>query len=489
IPGVDAVFKQIEPDKFNDTSRLAGSVKRIKDLPFALSESLAVMGHSVHPDFIRFVSDYQIVRGINKFLYKLSNYNPQKARYFHPPELGCTNPLIKNYGKKLFKRVSQICCIASGGSSGPKVCLYIPCNNYCMGEGNEIAKIIEDLARKLAYNQIEFDYVWEGSFNSYYIRDKKIVLGDEIYHCLIIPEKSKPSDSEMLLIKHLAEQGTAIISPEIFRLPGPNIRYSSCLDEIIDLLQEQIKAYSLSIKPKNLSISVLTRIYDSYQFYMLLNESAKSFNCKVKLRYQGNVYLMEQNSECLLPMGGNNIPLNFKPSETKILVLDTGSSKKIESARLKHRIKPKNWKLKLPSGEIVSIKEPFPLWNNLGYEGYSGFMDYYAEFICDKHINPAILELGTVYYCATCFIDNKKAGDAIFTPYRIILKNLSRGKHSLKIRVFNTPANEICGDKTRFRRLQQKGVFNGTYAPIYLSIDRKKIASGLLGKVRIYSIF
>ncbi len=486
MPGVDAVFRQIEPDRFNDASRLAGSVRHTKNIPLALSESLAVMGHSVHPDFIRFVSDYQIVRGINKFFYKLSNYNPERSWFFHPPELSKSNPLIKKYGKKVFERISQICWLASNGISGPKVCVFIPCTNYYTGEGDEIALIIEALAKKLVYSQIEFDYVWMGNLGASSVDNGKIIVSpDAYYDCLIIPEKSKLSDYELGLIRNLARAGANIISPETHMFSGENVIYSSCLEEIVGLLKEKIKVSSVSIEPENLPINILTRIYEDWQFYIFLNESGEQFDCRVSFQNEGCLYLLEQNSGYLLLSGRNNICLDFEPSETKIIVLNSTSSGKSKAIANGEQIKPENWILKLPSGRQIPLKEPLPSWNDLGYQGYSGVMTYRAEFICRKDAKIAILELGKVCYAATVFVDNKKAGDVIFTPFKIVLKDLKKGKHQLKIQVMNTPASSICGDRKKLRMLEEKGVFNGTYAPIYLSIDRQKLTSGLLGPVRI----
>jgi len=490
MPGVDAVFRQIEPDRFNDASRLAGSVRHTKNIPLAMSESLAVMGHSVYPDFIRFVSDYQIVRGINKFFYKLSNYNPEKSWYFHPPELSEANPLIRNYGKKVFQRISQICQIASNGISGPKVCVYIPHHNYYIGEGHEIALVIESIAKKLIYNQIEFDYIWEENLVLSSVYNGEVIINSDVcYKCLIIPEKSILSDYEIDLLRNLAEKGANIILPEVFVLHGNNVIYSSSPDEIISLIREKIKAYLISIKPGDVPISILTRVYGNYQFFMLLNESSKHIACSVAFKNKGDIYFFEQNSGCLLPVGRNNISFDFEPSETKVVILSLTLSEKIKTKAIKNEIKPDNWKLILPSGTTLFLREPFPSWNNLGYQGYSGFMTYYAEFVCKRNIKKAILTLGRLCYAATVFIDNKKVDDIIFTPFMTMVNNLAEGRHLLKIKVINTPANNICGDEKKLKMLEKKGFLNGTYAPIYLSIDRQKLESGLFGPVRIYPIF
>ena len=116
-------------------------------------------------------------------------------------------------------------------------------------------------------------------------------------------------------------------------------------------------------------------------------------------------------------------------------------------------------------------------------------MTYYAEFVCKRNIKKAILTLGRLCYAATVFIDNKKVDDIIFTPFMTMVNNLVAGRHLLKIKVINTPANNICGDEKKLKMLEKKGFLNGTYAPIYLSIDRQKLESGLFGPVRIYPIF
>ena len=86
-------------------------------------------------------------------------------------------------------------------------------------------------------------------------------------------------------------------------------------------------------------------------------------------------------------------------------------------------------------------------------------------------------------YAATVWLDQREVGHAVFTPFRLPITGLAKGWHTLRVEVLNTLANSICGTEERERQLERKGAFIGTYAPIYLPLDRQKILSGLLGPV------
>ena len=486
MPGVDVIFRQVEPGKFNDAPRLAGSRRILQKQPFAVSESLAVMGTSMHTDLIRYISEYQVVRGINKFFYKLSNYNPVKDRYFHPPEMSAANPVVKNYGRPLFERTSQICSLASEGEFARRICVYIPPENYYMGN-KAVGQDIEALAKNLVFNQYEFDYAWDKDFEKMDVEKGRFVgIPDIAYDCILVPPNACFSEEIRQRFLYFAEKGG-----RIFFCPPADSSASKIgtLVKGIDDINKFCGAFrNIRIEPAGAPISVMTRRFGKTYLYFLLNETEKSHSVTLIPQKQGRFGCLDILTGEIFSIGARtNIPLTFLAMESKIIVADPERKIQMLPAIKEsgQEIPLQRWTLVLPDGRKKKLCQPLPSWNDIGYGGYTGFMRYRTNFSWKVAASYGILSLGRVCYAATVYLDGIKICDSIFTPHRIILKGLKKGAHTLEIDVLNTPANEIIGDEHRFQRLEKKGFFNGTYAPIYVPIDRERLTSGLLGPVKL----
>ena len=85
VPGVDAIWRQLWPGGNNHHfPKYASTVSHQAGMPWAFSESLAVYGNGLTPGQMKWISDYQYVRGIN--LYVIGGYPLSKKDWF---QAGC----------------------------------------------------------------------------------------------------------------------------------------------------------------------------------------------------------------------------------------------------------------------------------------------------------------------------------------------------------------------------------------------------------------
>ena len=86
------------------------------------------------------------------------------------------------------------------------------------------------------------------------------------------------------------------------------------------------------------------------------------------------------------------------------------------------------------------------------------------------------------HYHAIVHVDGKEAGRVAYRPYELVLSGLGRGKHKLEIEVYNTGANEVAGTiEAEKKRYSKRFAHMAAY-------DRKRLRSGLLGRVMIYPV-
>lgn len=496
-PGTDTIWGQITLGKFIDYPRLAGSRASVLGKPWALSESFAVMGHGLYLDEMRYIAEHQIIRGVNKFTPSIANYNPEKSFYFHPPELSpAKNPIIKKYGALLNQRMEKLCSLMSSGEPLERVCLYVPLDNYYRNEP-EITEKIDYLARKMTYSQKEYDYVWDNDLFSMKVRKGKLTSkGGQRYSGIIIPPGSHINTRVTDKLRVLKDSGCNLLvcSPAQKSLT----KFARVIKDTDGMIKQFVRMERpMAVLSQDVPVSSLTRKLDQNRYLTLfLNESADHQSLEITSPNGWNLYEEDLNSQEIFKLRAEfdsaKVQLRFFPGESKLIIQDKTSRMhdapyRPEAEQLK-AVSLDSWKIKLPGKNITRITNPLPSWNELGYGTYSGVIRYLTEFNWNNDFACAILDLGSVHYAATVFLDGKKTGDCVFTPFTLGLTGLTPGKHLLEVEVLNTLANSVCGTKQRYCQLEKEGVFYGTYAPIYIPLDRKKLVSGLLGPANLFPV-
>ena len=118
-------------------------------------------------------------------------------------------------------------------------------------------------------------------------------------------------------------------------------------------------------------------------------------------------------------------------------------------------------------------------WRNVVGEYFSGDAEYKTTFTFEQKVpNYAILDLGRVNYSCEVFLNGKKIGVKIFSPFVYRLSNLQK-KNEITIRVSNTMANAYANAKYEWIP---------NYEPDYmkkmeLEFEKESLPSGLFGPV------
>ncbi|MFM1550115.1 MAG: glycosyl hydrolase [Lentisphaeria bacterium] len=513
MPGVDIIWGLIAPGSFCDSTRLAGSRAAVHGKPQAMSESFSCFGHGVHLDQMRYVMENEIIRGVSKFFNKLTNYNREKSFYYHPPDLSDFNPIIKHYGHLLNDRIMRLSRVMFGGRAGETVGLFIPLQNYFRWD-ESMAEQLAALSEKLAYNQIEFDFLWDADIMNLQTREGKIVgpHGRE-YRSVLIPANAQMDDKlaekleglqqgangqivwpfgpgesvsmetqKNLSLANQATAGQTAVLPE---------KLADALEPYFNQCREEHPYFELL--PPGIPIASRGRIAENGSYAcLLLNEALHTVEVSLKSRVSGSLIEVDINTGEAFDLGNlekdTEVDLTFVSSESKLLVVGTFNDSTFPAPKSFDRaasLPLDNWRLKLPDEKEIELGSELPSWNELGWPAYTGFMRYRTEFTWQSDTAGALLDLGTVHYAATVWLDDERIGDCIFTPFHLRLDDLKQGDHVLELDVLNTQANAVFGSEERIDELTRKKAFKGTYAPIYKDLDLPKLRSGLFGPVKL----
>ena len=478
MPGIDTISGAIKSGCFRDDSRFVSSIAAVSGKCRSMSETFAVYGQGVTIDNMRYVCEHQITRGINKFFVKLSNYNRKKSFYFHAPELSDYNPMIRHYGHLICERVNNLAGLLNGGLRGEAVALYIPLQNYYHDDRSFI-EVMNAIAEKLTYNQIDFDYVYDKNILDMTADAAGVNIADKVkYSQIIIPPGSMLTGEIGVKFKELNQGGGIVVTAD-----------DRGLCEVINASRDREKLFSIISDDTPVAIRRRSAV-NGAGICFLLNESTSTESLTIKLKADIRIYEVDLNGsevKCIAEyIAGSLMELSLQSLESKLLFFKSVSDVKTSEKTAKIELQDiTDWSLKLPDGKSIQISSEFPDWQNLGFAGYTGTMSYSAEFEVGYDCDECLLSLGKLCYAATVALDGDKVSDVVFFPFDVNLGKIAKGRHTVEITVLNTLANSIFGDAEKYEALKADGAFKGTYMPIFEPLDRQKLPSGLFGPVKL----
>ena len=270
IPGVDVIWQQIRYPYKNRVPvregchffpRIASSAARQSGKGFALTETFAVYGDAKTPDEMRYVVNFEAIRGINIFNFNSSEYaltetngklgsggfREEKPGFYHLKN-------INDYTKRL-------CYLMRIGKPVIDNALYVPYADYWATE--QIAKNSADkynqTGKMIEEKQIPFDLIDDYGIMQAEITDDGLKLGDAVYRHIIVPD-----------CKYIPKDVTQKIKP------------------FIGLGEPLIKTQSKALR-------VMKRVFDGGELYFIFNEGLENVNEVLPINGK-NLYKLEISS-------------------------------------------------------------------------------------------------------------------------------------------------------------------------------------------------
>lgn len=338
VPGVDAIWLQIWPDKVADYPKLASSAAHMYGKPRSLSESFAA--YTIKPSVpqAKWVIDYQLVRGINLFEYMFWPINETKV----PNGYLGDNDFIP-----VAKYSNRASYLLSNGIPAAQVALYHPTGNLWMGDEAANTNTL-DIAQSLSEHQIDYDFVDDQGLESVFTLEKKGFknLSGQIYTTVIIPTINYISKKVLNRLDAFTKHGGQVIfmgnhpklSIEKTFLNAENTSefnwgYIEPTGKVTNAMLSKITSKDVRFETSIPSIKYLHRTWKDAEMYFFFNESDQEQTTKARFKGNGDVTLWDAASGEISPIkviskdvGAVSIDLHLNTHETKFIVI--GSSKK-----------------------------------------------------------------------------------------------------------------------------------------------------------------
>ncbi len=223
IPGMDWLSRDM--DKLLTVHQLA-SAARQNGQKQVLSETFALCGHNIGHDELKWIYEYQMVRGVNLLCQHLQGYSNRgiRKRDF-PPAMYIQQPWWKYY--KMFNdSLSRIGMMLSEGDDGTDVLVIhtiasawaeYNMNGMLLAENEDMEwnKALENCINTLESKHINFHLGDETIMERHgRVEDGKLVIGCKKYSKVIVPPHVVLFDNTVKLLEQFKLQGGTILSAE-----------------------------------------------------------------------------------------------------------------------------------------------------------------------------------------------------------------------------------------------------------------------------------
>ena len=485
-PGVDVIWRQLFPptDGRDATTlpfpRYAASAMHQNGGRFALSESFAIFGDGCTPDQMKWVVDYQLVRGINRFVF--GYYAVSNARQWmllFEPHSGPVTPCWY-FEPHWFRYIERTAAFMANGRPGAETAVLFDTRGLWAGGADREAAAASHYAVASALDRMnrDYDFVGDGSLASAEVTgDGAIKVGAMKYRALVLPSSKWMSDAARAKV-------------EAFRKAGGIVADGSDLSRLPETLR--IRGIGAS------QLRVMKRVDGERNIYLVVNESKDAQSVRIEFKESGPI--SRYDAEC-----GKLVAVASKGGTVEWGFAGCGSAMFVTGAE-PERPEPKKYDetlAALTGGWTVSRvfsheagKEDFVVravddapapvrlgdWRAQLGETFCGKAVYRIEFDSDA-AREVQVDLGRVCWCAGVRLNGEDLGNRFFGPFRWNA-TLAKGRNVLEVTVANL-LSTLLGDRVVRARIAADYPPCSGYESRQAPGDLQNRESGLFGPVRI----
>ncbi len=459
IPGIDVIWRQIFPGNKNHPAekpvalnnffpKYASSAAAQMGERYSMSESLGVYGSGIDYEQMRYVLNYQVVRGINLFNifavpYYRRGFLMMGELPFFTEKHACYSDLA--VFNEYAERMSYL---ASLGERKADIALYMPVCDLLSGKDTDtVAEAFEAIAKQMENERLLFDIADDDVFDladSTLIDSGKIVMGKTSYTTIVVPKCTfMPQKTKDVLCRFMAGGGKVFVVSDT-ALNG--LEDAVRVDNIKSCLNSP-----LSVSGETEMLRLCVREADNGTLYILFNEAEGSITFDVSMN--DSFYVLDAENGRIFEPNSSNFTL---PSG-KILFLwqgDVDNAEKEDTFDREITLQDFTFRrterfvigaMEYEKHELREAEIPATLgdWSKYIGKEFSGSGIYKTRFSLPEKASKIRLDLGKVFCSCEVFINGKSVGVKAMTPYTIeIPGDFLKEDNLLEIRVSNTGANE-----------------------------------------------
>ncbi len=337
MPGVDAIWNQIWPDRVADFPKLASSAAHLFGRPRAFSESFAAYRIRPTVEQAKWVIDHQFVRGINLFEFMFHSSSASGSSEFRGWMGSEQFPGVVEYAN----RASYLLSL---GRPTAQIALYFPTTSMWLGDEEADASVLQ-IAQQLLERQRDFDFVDEQALSSVLTLDNGALknLSGQSYRAVVIPSVSAISKAALDRLRAFAASGgrviflgrepSLVVEKTFLNAAGPAdlswaVREPS--EKLTPRVMEALPQPDVMLDQPCPPVKYLHRRWRDADLYFFFNESAEKQSRRAVLAGSDQAQIWNAESGRIETLAGASsendavrLPLVLEPYETKFILIGT----------------------------------------------------------------------------------------------------------------------------------------------------------------------
>ena len=471
VPGVDVIWSQItyptdgkccfEGNQF--FPRLASSAAHQQGHSKCLSESFAVYGAQVTPEEMRFVVNYQAVRGISLFNFMVISYGRNQVLCFqYRPSFIPENPGMDSL-KQINDYTARLSYLLQTGRPEVSTALYYPQRTICAGGDAQKTALDSYDAMGLMLEQegVSFDLLDEDLVMQGTVIDGKLVTEHVVYEQVFVPEAAYELPEVTEKLRKLNRNIVPCVKRNCQAITARKLSYADdCEGYFICSCHGETIHDTISIETCKYAYEIDLYTGDLYKLPCNRKDGQITFSVQLHRGEGIFVFLSPEPMEA-----------EVRPEYRNLIQLDTFSS-----------FVSRRFTLDPEKGPINTYYTDGDRQTGLS----SWPADFSGEYTYLTTLPPLpnrelLLDLGKVNSFAQVYLNDKKIGEATMPPFTVPLAGAKEGDE-LKIVVANTIAN-VCHDADYLNNQPPADI--GTYHVNMVKQEKRSPVGGLLGPVWI----
>jgi hypothetical protein len=470
-----------------------------------MSESFCVYGNGLTPSQMKWVTDYERVRGVTLQVngsYPLSTKDHLMEG--ERPHFGPVNPLW-DFLPDLHRYTARIDQVLASGQPVIDTALYYPVRDM-WANGNTSDPAVsgfDRLTNALLQRQCDYDVIDDDILNdsATQIVNGRLVLGAMSYRTIVIGPNQWMTDVAKQRLAAFEAAGGQVVRV------GDLGQIDSCVTRIAPTIQ---------LSTASTGIRAVQRRWTGGGAVFLFNEGQTAYNGTASVSLDGTIYEVEPTTGLTRSVsaakssdGRSAISVKLAPGESMLLVAQPSTNVPANLAAAKSQVVRQSlaladgWKARVDARYVVGAHDyeiqttanpelqsaelgPWATTLGLG-EDFSGKVTYQRTVTLPESFRGGRLRLnlGALEGASRVMIDGQDIGCVSWAPWTIDLPSLgSRTQFVLSIEVANTLANELTSQRVQSLWGQMSGAgWPSDYNARAWQFESESRGGGLLGPI------
>ena len=485
VPGVDVIWRQLFPETSDNPGtrapfpRYASSVAHQQGHMLTMTESFGIYGNAFTPDQMKWLVDYQLVRGINMFVFGYYNQsNAGQWMLLFEPHSGPVAPWW-DMEKPYFEYMARTGQILADGKPAVDIAVYFDSRGFWAGGSEtDIAGAMHyAVADTLDKMNCEYEFVDDDALAKAQIKDGRLLVGEMSYSTIVLPTSKWMCEDAKAKLVEFKEKGGKVLTSDNISEAKPSCRISGRCAPFM---------------------RVAKRVNGDETLYFIVNETRHPSQVKLQFEEKGDVVRADSESGDFIAVDckEEGFTWTFPGYGSAIFIVGAKADRPVPSEyNGAIRKLTKGWTVRplvshsLGEDDFAITKRndaavPTSLgdWRTLFGGHFSGKALYTCRFDSAK-AEKMLLDLGKVGWTCSVKLNGKDLPAKFFGPFIWEIETQS-GENVLEVTVANMLANAV-SDSVKRAKVAAKYPSHPTYDPKQRAWDRENHESGLMGPVRL----